>query len=795
MTASTESLAPAPPDDDPRVVRALEQYMADLEAGRAPDRAALLAEYADVAGPLADCLGGLDLLAGVKGPGSGVKSGGSDLTPQPSSLTPLQDFRLIREIGRGGMGVVYEAEQVALGRRVAVKVMPAAGGGDYRRFRLEARAAGLLSHPHIVPVYAVGEADGVPYIAMRLIEGWSLAEVIAGKRPAPGTTVSRAEPIDPTTDAAAPPAPPKPGVQADPWFAAGLTLQAADALAHAHEAGVVHRDIKPGNLLLDRTDHLWVADFGLAFLPGATRVTRSGTLVGTLRYLSPEQADPSRGGVDHRVDQYGLGATLYELLTGRPVNDATEAGAALAAVLNTPPVPPRRWNRSIPVDLETVVLKLLAKEPADRYPAMAAAAADLRRFLDGRSVLARRPSVVERAVRWAGRHHQMVGAGVGVVAATFLLQLGNQFRLTRERDATAVERGQARSAVDDLFALYSDRWLARGPGADAGDQKFLAKAQAHYDRLAATPGGTRVDQLAAAVARRRVADIDAKLGRDAEADLGYADAAERFRRLAAANPDWADAGREAAVTAADRGTWLAAHDRLADAAREYAFAAAGFGRLAAANDLRDRAGLAGVENNQGLLWARAGKRSEAEKCFRVARSHFAGLAGEYPDQPAFVAETAGCCHNLAEVLADAGRTDEAEAAYREALTLRYRAADLLPGSPAAAAELARTEAGLADLLLGRGETVESGRLAEAALTRRERLAADAPAVPEYRYLLACSLRTAAGWQAATGRPDDALAGLDRAADLLRSAAGVPGAARERDRVRQTAAEVTNGGSP
>jgi hypothetical protein len=785
MTATTDAPTLAPPDDDPRVVRALEHYLAELEAGRTPDRAALLAEYADVAGPLADCLGGLELLR---------------TAAVPDDPRRLGDFRLVREIGRGGMGIVHEAEQLSLGRRVAVKVLPAAGGGDLRRFRHEAKAAALLSHPNIVPVYAVGEANGTHFIAMRLIEGWSLADVLGGHRAANGSTV----PLVGRTaegDDAPPPEPPLagpiPAVPGNPREAAGLALQAADALAHAHAAGVIHRDVKPANLLLDPAGRLWVADFGLAYLPGASRVTRSGALVGTLRYMSPEQLDPARGAADHRADLYALGATLYELLAGRPVVDAADHGAAVNAVLNQLPVPPRRLNPAVPVDLETVVLKCLAKDPGDRYPSAVALADDLRRFLAGQSVLARRPSPAERLARWAVRNHRAAAAAAGVLVAVFALQAINQLRLTGARDATAVERGEARAAVDDLFAQYTDRWLARGPGADARDREFLAKAQAHYDRLAATDGGTRADRLAAAVARRRVADIDARLGRPAEA--GYADAADRLRRLVDDEPGWADATREMAVTAADLGLLLADAGRRDEAGRQYAAAADEFRRLAEAGDVRDRAGLAGVENNQGLLWAAAGRWPAAEACFRAARAHFARLATEFPDRPAFAAEAAGAAHNLAALLADAGRTGDAVPAYREALTLRRRAAESLPGSPAAAAELARSEEGLAEILTRRRELDEAGRLAAAALARRERLLAEAPAVPAYRCQLAGSLRVSAGWLAATGRGADAAAHLDRASELLRPLADGPAGAAELARVRQAAERVAApaapGGSP
>ena len=574
-----------------------------------------------------------------------------------------------------------------------------------------------------------------------------------------------------------------------PRYVAGLALQAADALAHAHAAGIVHRDVKPGNLILDGQGHLWVTDFGLAFVPGASRVTRSGAMVGTLRYMAPEQVDSRRGVVDQRSDLYGLGATLYEVLTRSPAVDGDEHWGVVGRILNRAPVAPRKLNPRIPVDLETIVLTLLAKEPADRYPSAADLADDLRRFLDGKPIQARRPPLTERVYRWIGRHRRAVVVAAGVVLAVVALQAVNQYRLARERDEKLVERQQARAAVDDLYTHFAEQWLAHEPGMEPRQREFLAKALDHYERLRATGRGGREDRLAAAVALRRVADIDARLGKPNESEAAYAEAAERLARLTREYPAWPEAIREAAICSTDRGNLFRSRDRFDDAGREYAAAAEGFRTLVdgGSDDPFDRAGLAGVENNQGLLWQQLGRPAEAEPCFQSALAKFAKLAKEYPDRPAFVSETAGCLHNLADLLAETDRDDDADQAYRKALALRKLAAELAPGISTYRRELARTQTALAAALLRRGETSEAGRLALAALAGRERLAADFPATPIYRFHLAHTLRTVAECQAAAGRTADALRQCDRATDLLRPLAdgsGLP-AASELARVRHT----------
>jgi WD40 repeat protein len=328
----------------------------------------------------------------------GQRAGRASHDPAPDAGS-LGDFRKVRELGRGGMGVVYEAIQLSLDRRVALKVLPSVHADDpvrLRRFHVEAQAAACLTHPHIVPVYLVGSESEVPYFVMQLIEGRTVAQIIAESGESPTSPRTIAE----------------------------LGRQAALALQYAHEEGVIHRDIKPSNLLIDRSGWLWVADFGLALRRGSNTATGTGILLGTLRYLSPEQALGERNVIDHRVDLYSLGATLYEWLSGRPAFDGDDRIDLLRRIVQDEPVRLRMVNPAIPKDLETIVLKAMAKDPGERYATAATLAADLSRFLEDRPVLARPPSLVRRAAAWSRRHKAVVAAAV-LIALAMIVGLGS----------------------------------------------------------------------------------------------------------------------------------------------------------------------------------------------------------------------------------------------------------------------------------------------------------------------------------------------------------------------------------
>ncbi len=402
------------------VAQAADEYLEQLTRGETPDLSEYAERYPQIASVLPQVLPVLRMI-------QGMASG--DLTAGASFTAPcaLGEFQLQREIGRGGMGVVYEAIQVSLGRKVALKILPMVPGADARqlaRFQIEAQVAAALHHPHIVPIFAVGCDQGVHYYAMQLIEGRCLAAMLAEQRKAdePGSSgPARANARSPD--------------RLSPFAAADLAIQAALALEHAHVLGVLHRDIKPANLLLGADGHLWVTDFGLARMQGTGDLTNSGDLLGTVRYMSPEQATGGRI-LDARTDVYSLGATLYELLTGRRAFDGNDSQELIRKITCDEPVPPRKLDPNIPRDLETIVGKAMAKEPERRYATAQDFADDLRRFREDRPILARRPTALGRITRWSRRHRKATAAGTALLFVFALASAAGVARLWQEHQHT-----------------------------------------------------------------------------------------------------------------------------------------------------------------------------------------------------------------------------------------------------------------------------------------------------------------------------------------------------------------------
>jgi serine/threonine protein kinase/Flp pilus assembly protein TadD len=453
-----------------------------LHAGAPVDVAEYLARYPELADRLRPVLAALDLLAHV---GSSAGSAGSPLrTVAGEELgTALGDFRLLREVGRGGMGLVYEAEQVSLGRRVALKVLPFAATMDARhlqRFHNEARAAACLHHANIVPVFSVGCERGVHFYAMQFIDGQPLSEVIRQLR---GRETAGAEEGENPPGHPSPPvsaaATPRPAAEVTPLTGEGrrgrpyfrkvaeLGVQAAEALDHAHQLGIVHRDIKPGNLMLDGRGNLWVTDFGLAHVQhGGASLTLTGQALGTPRYMSPEQALAQRVLIDHRADVYSLGATLYELLTFRPAFASEDRQELLRQIAFEEPAAPRRLNPAVPAELETIVLKAMAKSPGERYATAGELADDLRRWLEDRPIRARRPSLRTRLLRW-GRRHQTLVVSVAAALVMGLAVLAGSFGwILRDQAARQAKRvGDMESALQEAEQLRREGKLPKAQAA------------------------------------------------------------------------------------------------------------------------------------------------------------------------------------------------------------------------------------------------------------------------------------------------------------------------------------------
>jgi tetratricopeptide (TPR) repeat protein/serine/threonine protein kinase len=453
----------------------VDRLAARVQAGERIDLEAVLAEHPEHAEQLRRLLpavGALDELSRSARPG---QSGAAPAAPGDSLAEggTLGDFRIVREVGRGGMGVVYEAEQLSLKRRVALKVLPFAATLDPRRltrFHNEAVAAASLHHDHIVAVHAVGCERGTHYYAMGFVDGRTLAQVIATRRKSAGAAAAEKQGTEPYRQGEGGEARPS----AETVAAASSTLEqetgkryhrevarlgieAAEALEHAHALGVVHRDVKPGNLMLDGRGKLWVTDFGLARLADEPGVTVSGDLLGTLRYMSPEQALARHGLVDHRTDVYSLGVTLYELLTLRPAVGGKDRQEVLRNIAFEEPAAPRRLQPAVPRDQETVVLKAMAKNPRERYATAKELADDLRRFLEDRPIRARRPGLGQRLRKWARRHRAVVGAAAVCLLVAGAALAGSVGWAAGERRA---QRKETARVVEAALADAED-WLGK----------------------------------------------------------------------------------------------------------------------------------------------------------------------------------------------------------------------------------------------------------------------------------------------------------------------------------------------
>jgi serine/threonine protein kinase/WD40 repeat protein len=434
----------------------------------------------------------------------------------------LGEYRIVRELGRGGMGVVYEAVQEPLGRRVALKVMPSHAVANptlLERFRREARAAARLHHTNIVPVFGIGEHEGTHFYAMQFIQGQGLEAVLQEVRrlrggqavtPGPDDTVSAraargmlsgqfsaaasAPPAASSLGAgrAVEPAPPSElsGQTAGPYYrsVARLGVQAAEALDHAHRHGVLHRDVKPSNLLLDTEGTIWVTDFGLARADDSDTLTHSGEVIGTLRYMAPERF---AGRADARSDVYSLGLTLYELLALRPAFGESDRARLIERVLHETPAAPRRLDPALPRDLETIVLKATARESEQRYPTAAALAEDLRQFLAGRPIRARRTGPLERCWRWCRRNPLVASLTSTIALLLLVLAIGAslmawslQTALKKSEDERQRADGAKNEAKEGLFAARLAQARANRKSGQIGQRFESLKAVAEATAIA-----------------------------------------------------------------------------------------------------------------------------------------------------------------------------------------------------------------------------------------------------------------------------------------------------------------------
>lgn len=515
-----------------RLDQLIADYLQAVQSGQVPDRRQLLAEHPEFATELTSFFTDQDRFQELAEPLRAAAVAGdiadtptlglTDKAPAQSVLDRIRyfgDYELLEEIARGGMGVVYKARQVSLNRLVALKMILAgqlASEADVRRFRSEAEAAANLDHPHIVPIYEIGEHAGFQYFSMKLIPGGSLADELTAMRAA------RAEPANGSVGEKTRPAEPR----MNPSLAARLMAMVARAVHYAHQRGILHRDLKPANILLSfapsvssrpgslEPDELdagseslervvpAITDFGLAKrVEKDPQLTQSGSIVGTPSYMAPEQAAGNTA-ISTAADVYSLGAVLYELLTGRPPFQGRSQLETLLQVLETDPVRPRSLDARVDRDLETIALKCLEKDPSRRYGSADALAEDLERWRAGEPIRARSSGRLERLGKWVRRHPAVSGltTAIMLVACTGIAGIVWQWRDARSAERLAVARELSeREAKVAAIAATNRETVARQHESRARD--VAEKAQANEARA-------RQDERLAK--EKALADRDAK---------------------------------------------------------------------------------------------------------------------------------------------------------------------------------------------------------------------------------------------------------------------------------------------
>ena len=691
MTAAPEPGGRAPDAPEPAAQEPIdllvERFLQEVRGGAPANVEAYAAAHPEHAANLRELLPTLLALEQVKRDRESSTGSGRPRLALPP-LERLGDFRIVREIGRGGMGVVFEAEQESLGRRVALKVLPRASllsGNQLQRFQREASVAAQLHHSHVVPVFGSGESDGFHWYAMQFIRGRSL---------------------DQWREAAA--ATPPAGASA--WrerarFVARIGAEAAGALHYAHGQGTLHRDVKPGNLLLDDDEHVWVTDFGLAKALEAEGLTQSSDLLGTLQYMAPEQF---AGHYDARSEVYALGVTLYELLVLRHAFAGRTRSELMEQIRSLRPTSLRRACPDLPADLAIVIERAMAREPADRYADAGALEQDLLAFLDDRPIAARRHTAAQLLWRWCRQNRAV--AALGLCAVLALLVAGvtgwiaygvTDDALSREQKAAGVAARQTALVEQNLdlvlaaFGELFDALVGRDPALaldedpDTGEQTFVApppveprhvellqRMLAFYDRFAAANAENQALRLETARAHRRVGAIEARLGDLDAAATSYAEALQRFLAI-----EGRDVRREVAVLHVDYGQLEQRRGRIAEAMQRFRHAL----ELLGADRDEDPRGLRFERAQAHFLLARraggppgerfADRERPADGHLADAQRIVADLLVAEPQNPEFRALQARCLLEQGRAGGAARRSrDEAIAIFRDLCRL-YPTAD------------------------------------------------------------------------------------------------------------------------
>ena len=751
--------------------------------------------------------------------------------PDTAAQRRIGDFELLGELGRGGMGVVYLARQISLQRLVAMKVLPFASCLDHRqieRFRNEARAAASIQHPNIASVYAVGCEEGVHFYAMQYIDGQALDRFVpggpcsswldqSGPKPAeppcaavePGDVArSLQDPLATRTSGVRPEHAvdaqrlARPGTQEFVRQVACAGVQVAEALQQAHEYGIIHRDIKPSNLLLDRQGRVWITDFGLARVRSDARMTQTGDVVGTLRYMSPEQALGLDRAVDERTDIYSLGVTLYELAAQRPAYAGGNPNEILRRITMEDPVPLRRINPAMPVDLETIILKAMAKLPEHRYASAREFAADLENYLEGRPITARRAGLAEQWTKWARRHRAVVRATAAAAAAMFLVLAATTFlvlasnrrleaaheeihqanvRLRHALNDSEQSRRQAKESLEraqthfrqarqvvDLFGTRYAEALQGLPGAESLRYQVLKDTLDYYQRFVKHADDDPQFKRDMAVTYTKMAEMHKRLGGVADALKDYGQARGMLQALVEEKPDSARSQADLAMCDGNTGLLLAESDRLNEARQAYQRAVARQQALVKShpNEAKYQADLAVTRNNMALLESQLGHDEAAGGLFEEADRLEARLVQQEPDNVQYLAQRAISLANRSQ-LAGARRPAAAAALCSEAIAIQHRLLELRPAAAEYRYDLALSDQNLGSLKLAENDLLGADAACQQAIVLLDELAAASPSVVKYRFQAAVCRNNRGQILARLGKPGDASEQFRLAADTLR----------------------------
>ncbi len=719
-------------------------------------------------------------------------------------------YKLREKLGEGGMGVVYVADQIEpVQRRVALKVIRA--GLDTQRllarFEQERQALALMDHPHIAKVFDAGvDEGGRPYFAMELVKGLPLTRYCDDARLSPRQRLE-------------------------------LFIPVCQAVQHAHQKGIIHRDLKPSNILVGLYDGRpvpKVIDFGVAKATGPRLTEHSvytevGSIIGTLEYMAPEQAELNNLDIDTRSDIYALGVILYELLAGAVPfsrNELEQAGLAemLRAIKEREPLKPstklsqsgtlpsiaaqrqtepHKLTALVRGELDWIVMKALEKDRGRRYETANGFGMDVQRYLAGEPVLAAPASTTYRLRKFVRRHRgPVVAAGlvlltlvVGIAGTAWGLLRAEQQRqsaetkereamdernakdvaLKAEQQARADEVKARRQAFDALRSMTADvveRKFAQGAVLTDDDRAFLRGVIAQYDAFAAIKGDAPGSRWVRAEGRFRVGAMRSTLGEFQEAEQDYDQALRLYKQLADDFPDQPDFHHGLASSLNNRGLLLSDHGRFQEARKDFDQALSIYKRLAAEfpSRLRFRDELAKTYNNEGLLLSKTGRLQEAEKDYDQALSIQKQLAADFPDRPDCRQDLARSHHSRGILLYSTGRTQEAAQDYDQALSIYQRLAGDFPSRPEFRHDLAGIVINRGLLLYTMGRLQEAEKDYDQALSIQKQLAADFPSRPQFRQVLVSSYNNRGNLLGATGRLKEAEKDYDQALGIQKQLA-------------------------